>query len=177
MQIEDSVTPPFHDFRPIYKPISIEGESILDNIGSIPVLFKNYVITLDSESSEIFHTFIMDSHELKEGKLEGSIPCKIAQNGACTYEENVLLVLGKISEKAERYKDLFLLTISEDPEESGKLIIESKIWYEGEESNEGFQEISGIYKYQNELYVLGVFGGTQNLWKLNLGKFIILISK
>ncbi len=177
MQVEETEKPFVDNFRAIYKPISIDNESILEKIGSMPIIFKNYAILLNDESPDTFHTFDMDSHEIKEGKFEGSIPNEIAENGACFYEEGMIILLGRITEKAEKYKDLFLLEISEDPEELGKLRIESKIWYEGQDSSEGFLEVSGIYKYQSDLYVLGLYGETRGLWTFNQGKFIILISK
>ena len=41
----------------------------------------------------------METHELKEEKSQGEVPCEIVKNGAGLYNENAILVIGKTKDK------------------------------------------------------------------------------
>jgi len=114
----------------------------------------------------------MDSHELREEKLQGKTPERILDNGACMYDENTILMIGGNSK--ESAQDLFLFTITEGTE----LSVKSEVWLK-DKKKEVFNKIWSFYKYKNEFYVFGmrmdlesskIFEG---LWKLNKSRGFI----
>ncbi len=184
MQIESPVLENFscsNDTIPLklrYESFNISNQHLLDKIGSVNVVFKDYILIFqgesdDSQSNKIFYTFNMNSHELKEGKLQGKIPERILDNGACMYDENTILMIGNSKGSAQ---DLFLLTITEGIE----LSIKSEMWLK-DKKKEVFNNIYSFYKYNNEFYVFGIRTDLESskifegLWKLNKSRFSFLV--
>jgi len=107
----------------------------------------------------------MDSHELREAKLQGNVPERILDKGACMYDKNRILILGNNKDSAQ---DLFLFTITEGTE----LSVKSEVWLKGNKK-EAFKKAWSFYKYKDEFYVFGMRMDlesshmSEGLWKLN----------
>ncbi len=145
--------------RPIYEPV-LDWDNFTENVGSLHLVYKNYVIFFKSESDgpenrDIFHTFDLDSYELKEGKLKGKVPFKIVDKGICFFDEDTIFVIGYSGEDEEpKIESTFLFSIMEDPGEK-ILSISSRVKHQGKNMHAQFTEIHCLYKSRNQFFVIG----------------------
>ena len=143
-------------------------------MGSLTVVWKNYVIILISSSdnfdnSDTFHTFNMDSHCLKQGKLQGTVPSRIADGGACLLKENVILAI-EHKEFPSRNHGLYLLTIAEDPEKR-TLEIKSELWNAEKKNEKVFKKIYALFVYKEKVYLFGECFCSREMLEVNLWQF------
>ena len=101
--------------KPLLQPVNTYNDP-RNQIEFLHVIFENYMILLQSfsylgpQNYETFHTFNIKIHELKEEKSQGEVPCEIIKNGACLYNENTILALGKTKDNGSHGNEIFFLT-------------------------------------------------------------------
>jgi len=144
-------------FKPILKSISPSSDSLNTQLRPLHVVFKNFIIILESDSSassyENFQTLNLETHELKEGKIQGQVPGQIYHHGACLFNDNMILVNGK-SYLHEEGPTLFLMTIIENTEER-ILEINSRIWFRRAGGLVYFTQMTPMFNYKGEIYKYG----------------------